>query len=118
MRRRPRCALIAFYVRHIVLGIVVGQYKGQNSSFKGLAWQLEVEFASHPGFKYQFCEGYFAEESDQPLELAYALMVHKSQGSQFGTTFLIVPIPCRLLSILRDRPERQRRYIFDKDSVA
>jgi len=33
-----------------------------------------------------------------PLELAYALTIHKTQGSEFGTTFLVVPNPCRLLT--------------------
>ncbi|MGA7880519.1 MAG: ATP-binding domain-containing protein, partial [Terrimicrobiaceae bacterium] len=32
------------------------------------------------------------------LELAYALTVHKSQGSEFGTVILVLPNPCRLLS--------------------
>ena len=32
------------------------------------------------------------------LELAYALTVHKSQGSEFGTVLLVLPNPCRLLS--------------------
>ncbi len=33
-----------------------------------------------------------------PLELAYALTVHKSQGSEFGITFVVLPDPCWPLS--------------------
>lgn len=33
-----------------------------------------------------------------PLELAYALTVHKTQGSEFRTTLLVLPNPCWLLS--------------------
>jgi len=32
------------------------------------------------------------------LELAYALTVHKAQGSEFGKVFLVIPNPCLLLS--------------------
>jgi hypothetical protein len=61
-------------------------------------WKLEVEFSSQPGFKYDFTVRDFGEEGSAVLELAYALTVHKSQGSEFGTVFLVLPNPCRLLS--------------------
>ena len=61
-------------------------------------WKLEVEFSSQPGFKYDFTSRDFGEESNAVLELAYALTVHKSQGSEFGTVILVLPNPCRLLS--------------------
>ena len=32
------------------------------------------------------------------LEIAYAITVHKAQGSQFELTFLVIPNPCPLLS--------------------
>jgi hypothetical protein len=61
-------------------------------------WKLEVEFSSQPKHKYDFTNRDFGEEGSPALELAYALTVHKSQGSEFGTVILVLPNPCRLLS--------------------
>ena len=38
------------------------------------------------------------ERAGELLELAYAITIHKAQGSQFGTTLVVVPNPCPLLS--------------------
>jgi hypothetical protein len=47
-----------------------------------------VEFSSQIGATY----GYRSSASeDPPLELAWAVTVHKSQGSEFGVTFLVLP---------------------------
>ena len=78
------------------IGIVVGQYKTKN--FRGLPWKLEVEFAGQLGPKYRFYPGEFGEEGRNPLELAYCLTVHKTQGSEFGVTFVVLTNPCWLLS--------------------
>ena len=60
--------------------------------------EVEVELASQPGFVYKYKPWEFdAQESSPPLELAYALTIHKTQGSEFGTTFLVIPNPCRVL---------------------
>ena len=86
------------YVANGEIGIAVGQYKGKNSGYTGQPWALEVEFATQRGFKYSYTGGDFSEEKEASLALAYALTVHKTQGSEFGTTFLILPESCRLLS--------------------
>ena len=84
------------YIANGDLGIVVGQYK--TKKFKGLPWKLEVEFAGQLGTKYGFGRGEFGDEATNPLELAYALTVHKTQGSEFGITFVVLPNPCWLVS--------------------
>jgi ATP-dependent exoDNAse (exonuclease V) alpha subunit len=86
------------YVANGEIGIAVGQYKGRNAKYKGKPWALEVEFATQRGFKYSYTTRDFSEEKEDNLALAYALTVHKTQGSEFGTTFLILPENCRLLS--------------------
>ena len=84
------------YIANGDLGVVVGQYK--TKKFKGLPWKLEVEFAGQLGFKYGFRKWEFGDEATNPLELAYALTVHKTQGSEFSITLVVLPNPCWLLS--------------------
>ena len=86
------------YLANGDIGIVVGQYKYKNSKFRGRPWKLEVEFSGQLGFKYQFFPGEFGDEARNPLELAYCLTVHKTQGSEFDTTFVVLTNPCWLLS--------------------
>lgn len=85
------------YIANGDIGIAVGFRKTKfRPKFLNV---LEVELASQPGFTYQFKPWEFdAQESSPPLELAYALTIHKTQGSEFGITFLVIPNPCRLLS--------------------
>jgi ATP-dependent exoDNAse (exonuclease V) alpha subunit len=84
------------YVANGEIGVVVGQYRTRK--FTKPPWLLKVEFSSQPGYQYDFGKWDFKEEGDAPLELAYALTVHKAQGSQFNLVILVLPNPCRLLS--------------------
>lgn len=60
---------------------------------------LNVEFSSQPGFTYGFDKAQdFAEETEAALELAYALTVHKAQGSEFKKVILVISEPCNLIS--------------------
>ena len=63
--------------------------------------------------KFGFGGSDFGEDGDERLELAYALTIYKAQGSEFGTTFVIVPNPCRLLSreLLYTALTRQQREV-------
>lgn len=84
------------YIANGEIGMAVGFFR--RKGLPDLRWKLEVEFSSQPGFKYDFTTRDFSEEGNAVLELAYALTVHKSQGSEFGTVILVLPNPCRLLS--------------------
>jgi AAA domain/UvrD-like helicase C-terminal domain len=86
------------YVANGEIGIVVGQYKTKTANYRGLPWKLEVEFSSQPGYRYDFKKWEFGDERAAMLELAYALTIHRTQGSEFGRTIVILPNPCRLLS--------------------
>ena len=77
------------YLANGEIGIVVGQWKTQR--MRRAPNTLRVEFASQKGYTYDFNKRDFREETDSALELAYALTVHKAQGSQFGLVILVLP---------------------------
>lgn len=58
---------------------------------------LNVVFAERPGYTVGYSWRDFSE-GGAPLELAYALTIHKAQGSEFKKVFVILPRQCRLLS--------------------
>ncbi len=85
------------YIANGDIGVVVGDYgsKGKLGGPKNLS----VEFKNAPRYRVTFWrDSDFAEEGSDRLELAYALTVHKAQGSEFDVVFVVVPNPCRPLS--------------------
>ncbi len=84
------------YLANGDVGIIVGQYR--TKKFKGLPWKLEVAFAGQPGYKYGFDPSEFGDDGWNPLELAYCLTIHKSQGSEFRIAFVVLTNPCWLMS--------------------
>lgn len=58
---------------------------------------MNVVFAGRPGYTVGYQKKDFPSGSG-PLELAYALTVHKAQGSEFRRVFVILPQNCRILS--------------------
>ena len=93
--KRKVCPRRESYVANGDVGLVVGRYKRAGRKLCPL---IEVEFTSQPGYDYDFKISEFGEGGSPPLELAYALTVHKTQGSEFGTTLVVLPNPCWLLS--------------------
>ena len=58
---------------------------------------LKGVFAGRPNLTFDYWPNQFSD-GYAPLELAYALTVHKSQGSEFKKVFVILPKNSRLLS--------------------
>jgi ATP-dependent exoDNAse (exonuclease V) alpha subunit len=58
---------------------------------------LNVAFAGRPKARFAFWPNNFKGDN-APLELAYALTVHKAQGSDFKKVFVILPQRSRLLT--------------------
>ncbi|MDM8359633.1 MULTISPECIES: AAA family ATPase [Pandoraea] len=101
------------YVANGDIGIVTGHRKTKARNWA--PYEVEVELASQPGISYKYKPWEFdSQESTPPLELAYALTVHKTQGSEFGKTFVVVPNPCRNLTreMLYTALTRQRDKII------
>lgn len=79
------------YVANGEIGIAAGSFGKQTKC-------LNVEFSSQPHYTYSYKDKEFGEEQEAALELAYALTVHKAQGSEFDTVILVISEPCGLLS--------------------
>ena len=54
-------------------------------------------FAGEPGYSFSINERK-DEDSSYPMELAYAITIHKSQGSDFNTVIVVLPKSGRILS--------------------
>ena len=76
------------YVANGEIGIVRNTNKGRRAPY------LDVVFSTQTDVSYR----YFGKQVDDNLELAYALTVHKAQGSDFEKVFLIIPQKASTLS--------------------
>jgi hypothetical protein len=77
------------YLANGEIGMVVGHRRTQKRSWVPDA--LEIEFSTQVGHFFKFWDSDFDDDGDAALELAYALTVHKAQGSEFDVVFLVLP---------------------------
>ena len=98
------------YVANGEIGIVVGETQWRRGRHPSA---LEVEFSTQTNAVVKFWKNDFAEEGDAKLELAYALTVHKAQGSEFGTVLVILPKSNHMLTreLIYTALTRQRQKI-------
>jgi hypothetical protein len=83
------------YVANGEIGFVIGQTAWRQD------WtpdRLQAEFSSQPDYAYEYYENEFLDDSMPPLRLAYAITIHKAQGSEFGTTFIVLTDPLPMMS--------------------
>ncbi|MBX4899123.1 AAA family ATPase [Rhizobium bangladeshense] len=78
------------FVANGEIGVVAAAWKGKDDKPDN----LRVVFSTQPNAEY----GYRKSDVKEALELAYALTVHKAQGSDFETVILIVPRKAQTLS--------------------
>ena len=101
--------------------MVVGQTRS-----KWVTWppnKTEIEFSGRAGVKYDFYD--WSDDSDAPmLELAWAITIHKAQGSEFDMTVVVLPAEAGLRrELLYTALTRQRGKVIllheaDLDEVA
>lgn len=80
------------YIANGEIGVVVGHLKEEDDDPPPNI--IQVEFSSQLGYIYDFDP----IREQVPLELAYALTVHKAQGSQFDLVILVLPKEHRIMS--------------------
>ena len=77
------------YLANGEIGVVVGHRRtGKRNWFPDT---LEIEFSTQVGHVFKFWDSDFDDDGEASLELAYALTVHKAQGSEFEVVFLVLP---------------------------
>lgn len=87
------------YPRENSIDYVANGEIGIATSGFGNPTYFNVEFSSQKGFTYSYDKSHdFGEETESALELAYALTVHKAQGSEFKKVILVISEPCNLIS--------------------
>ncbi|EAQ80564.1 ATP-dependent DNA helicase [Blastopirellula marina] len=77
------------YLANGEIGVVIGHRRTKKKSWDPK--YLEIEFSTQQGTSFKFYPSDFKEEGEASLELAYALTVHKAQGSEFKKVFLVLP---------------------------
>jgi len=77
------------YLANGEIGIVVGHRRTQKKNW--YPSYIEIEFSTQTGQVIKFFPSDFDEDGEANLELAYALTVHKAQGSEFDIVFLVLP---------------------------
>ncbi len=84
------------YLANGEIGIAVGHRRTQKRNWFPDA--LEIEFSTQVGRVFKFWSSDFDDDGDASLELAYALTVHKAQGSEFEVVFLVLPRSPQMLT--------------------
>lgn len=79
------------YVANGEIGVVTGPFRRRGRP-KPPFNLINVAFSTQPEIAYTYYMSELKGEDSSPiLELAYAITIHKSQGSEFNKTFVVIP---------------------------
>jgi ATP-dependent exoDNAse (exonuclease V) alpha subunit len=85
------------YLANGDIGLCSNDRRAKGTPGKGSV--MDVMFAGRPGTQFGFLRGEFGGETGPGLfELAYALTIHKAQGSDFDTVIVVLPRHTRIHS--------------------
>jgi hypothetical protein len=85
------------YIANGEIGVITGEFRGNKTPANGEP-KIEIAFSTQPGYSYIFYPDQLKEEGKYSVDLAYAITVHKSQGSGFKTVFFVLPSKGAILS--------------------
>ena len=100
------------YLANGEIGVVVGHRRTQKRNW--FPDYLEIEFSTQVGHIFKFWGSDFDDDGEASLELAYALTVHKAQGSEFEVVFLVLPRSPQMLTreLLYTALTRQKQKVI------
>lgn len=92
----------------------IGMVTGQMKYGKSQPGFTHLELSGRRDRSFSFARSAFSEDGSPYLELAYAITVHKAQGSEFGSVILVLPANSRLVSreMLYTALTRQKKRIW------
>lgn len=85
------------YIANGEIGVITGEFRGKNGNSKGEP-NIEIAFSTQQGYSYVFWADQLKDEGKYSFDLAYAITVHKSQGSGFKMVFFVLPSKGAILS--------------------
>lgn len=78
------------YIANGEIGIITGEFRPRNFNNQSKP-NVEIAFSTQPGYSYVFRQSDLGEDSRYSVELAYAITIHKAQGSGFDLVFVVLP---------------------------